>query len=84
VNVLKFIDEQHNTGAVLTRRGANRSKQVGQIGVEISAVSQAPLRFEVRADLDVPVLDLDSLSESGKRPARSCEVGPDLFAAIET
>jgi hypothetical protein len=81
---LKFIDEQHNTGAVLTRRGANRSQEIGQIGIEISTVGKAPLRFEVGADLDVPVLDLEGLRKSGKRPARPCEVGPHPFAAIET
>src|SRR5262249_37412337 len=84
VHVLKFIDEQHNTGAVLTRRGPDGSKTIGQIGIEISAVGKAPLRFEVRADLDVPILDLESFRESSERPAGSCEVGPPPFAAIKT
>jgi hypothetical protein len=63
-HVLEFVDEDHQGRACRLGRCAGALQQFLQVVFQVAVVGQAWLSFEVKADLDVAVGDLQALGET--------------------
>ena len=49
-DILQLVDEQHRGSAPLTRRSTDRTDEIAEVGVEVAAVGQPPLRVDIECE----------------------------------
>lgn len=83
-DVLKFIDEECERGVSRLCGCTCGFKQCLQVMFEVAVVGEPGLRIEVEPDLDILILELECVRESGESPESTLSKALRLFVAGES